>query len=82
MPSSYRSNIFLDKIGELLEKIIQPKISHLVKERGLMRDEQFGLHPVFHFDRISRNYGEKIPTAAVFLDVAKAFHAVCIDGLL
>ena len=32
--------------------------------------------------RITRNFGEKKLTGAVFLDVAKAFDTVWIDGLL
>jgi hypothetical protein len=32
--------------------------------------------------RISRNFGENRLTGAVFLDVAKAFDTVYIDGLL
>jgi hypothetical protein len=33
-------------------------------------------------ERIARNLGEKRLTGAVFLDVAKAFDTVWIDGLL
>jgi len=33
-------------------------------------------------ERITRNFGEKRIPGAVFLDVAKAFHTVWIDGLL
>ena len=33
-------------------------------------------------ERITRNFGEKRLTGAVFLDVAKAFDTVWIDGLL
>jgi hypothetical protein len=33
-------------------------------------------------ERISRNFGEKRLTGAVFLDVAKAFDTVWNDGLL
>jgi len=33
-------------------------------------------------ERITRNFGEKGPTGAVFLDVAKAFDTVWIDSLL
>jgi uncharacterized membrane protein len=33
-------------------------------------------------ERITRNFGEKRLTGADFLDVAKAFHKVWIDGLL
>jgi hypothetical protein len=32
-------------------------------------------------ERINRNFGEKRLTGAVFLDVAKAFDTVLIDGL-
>jgi hypothetical protein len=33
-------------------------------------------------ESITRNFGEKRLTGAVFLDVAKAFDTVCIEGLL
>jgi hypothetical protein len=33
-------------------------------------------------ERITRNFGEKRLTGAIFLDVAKAFDTVWIDGLL
>jgi hypothetical protein len=33
-------------------------------------------------ERITRNFGEKRLTGAVFLDVAKAFDTVWIDGIL
>jgi hypothetical protein len=32
-------------------------------------------------ERITRNFGEKRLTGAVFLDVAKAFDTVWVDGL-
>jgi hypothetical protein len=55
-----------------------------------MRDEQFGFRPkqstslqlVRLVERITRNFGEKRLTGAVFLDVAKALDTVWIDGLL
>jgi retron-type reverse transcriptase len=55
-----------------------------------MRDEQFGFRPKHNtslqlarlVERIARNFGEKRLTGAVFLDVAKAFDTVWIDGLL
>jgi hypothetical protein len=59
-------------------------------ERGLIQDEQFGFRPRHNtslqlarlVERITRNFGEKTLTGAVFIDVAKAFDTVWIDGLL
>ena len=91
LPSSYRSISVLDTIGKLLEKILLARILHVVSERRLMRDEQFGFRPRHStsllqlarlVERITSNFGGKRLTGAVFLDVAKAFDTVWIDGLL
>jgi len=89
-PSSYRPISFLDTIGKLFEKTLLARILHEVSERGLMRDERFGFRPRLStslqlsrlVERITRNFGEKRLTGAIFLDVAKAFDTVWIDGLL
>ena len=55
-----------------------------------MRDEQFGFRPRHStslqlnrlFEIITKNFGEKRLTGAVFLDVTKASDTVWIDGLL
>jgi hypothetical protein len=55
-----------------------------------MRDEQFRFRPKHStslqlarlVERIAMKFGEKKPTGAVFLDVAKAFDNVWIDGIL
>jgi hypothetical protein len=55
-----------------------------------MRDEQLGFRPRHSVslqlarlvERIARNFGEKRQTGAVFLNVAKAFDTVLIEGLL
>jgi hypothetical protein len=55
-----------------------------------MRDEQFGFRSrhstslllARFVERITRNFGEKRLIGAVFLDVAKAFDTVWIDGLI
>jgi len=55
-----------------------------------MRDEQFGSRPRHStslqlarlVERITGNFGEKRLTGAIFLDVAKTFDTVWIDGLL
>jgi hypothetical protein len=77
-------------MGKLFEKILLARILHVVTERGLMRDEQFGFRPRHStslqlarlVERITRNFGEKRLTGAVFLDVAKAFYTVWFDDLL
>jgi len=89
LPSSYRPISLLDTIGKLFEKILLSRILHVVNERRLLRDEQFGFRPRHSMslqlarivERITRNFGEKRLTGAVFLDVAKAFDTVWNDGL-
>jgi hypothetical protein len=88
LPSSYRPISLLDTIGKLFEKILLARILHVLKERALMRDEQFGFRPRHStslqlapvVERITRNFGEKRLTGAVFVDVAKAFDIVWIDA--
>ena len=90
LPSYYRPISLLDTIGKLFGKILLSRILHEVSERGLMQDEQFGfrhrhstsLQVTRPVERITRNFGEKWLTVAVFLDVAKTFDTVWIDGLL
>jgi hypothetical protein len=53
-------------------------------------DEQFGFRPrnstslqlACLVERVSRDFGEKRLTGAVFLNVAKAFDTVWVDGLV
>ena len=79
LPSSYRPISLLDTIGKLFEKVLLSRILHEVSVRGLMRDEQFGFRPRHNtslqlarlVERITRNFGEKRLTGAVFLDGAK-----------
>jgi len=55
-----------------------------------MRDAQYGFRPrnstslqlAGLVERITSNFGEKKLTGAVYLDVAKAFDTVSIDGLI
>jgi len=90
LPSFYRPISLLARIGKLFEKNSLARILSVVSDRGLMREEQFGFRPRHSaslqlarlVERITRNFGEKRLTSAVFLDVAKAFDTVSIDGLL
>jgi len=84
LSASYRPISLLDMIGKSLEKILLARILHVVNERGLMRDEQFGFRPTHStslqlahlVERITRNFDEKRIIGTVFLDVAKAFDTV------
>jgi hypothetical protein len=66
------------------------RILYEVSGRGLLRDEQFEFKPKHRnalklanlVERVSRNFDEKRLIGAVFLDVAKAFDTVWVDGLL
>ena len=80
LQSSHRPISLLNTIGKIFEKILLARILHEVSVRGLMRDEQFGFRPrhstslqlAYLVERITRNFGEKRLTGAVFLDVAKS----------
>jgi len=74
-------------IGKLFEKTLLGRILHVMKERGLRREEQFGFRPRHSMslqlarlvERITKNSGGKRLTGAVF-DVAKALDTVWIEG--
>jgi hypothetical protein len=90
LPSSYRPISLLDTVGRLSEKILLSRVLQEVKERGLLRDEQFGfrtrhsttLQLARLVERVNRNFDERRLTGAVFLDVAKAFDNIWVKGLL
>lgn len=90
LPSSYRPISLLDTTGKLFEKILLARILHEVNSRNLIRDEQFGFRANHCTTRqvarlvrtVLRNRREKHYTGAVFLDVAKAFDTVWIEGLI
>ena len=89
-PTSYRPIRLLDTFGKLFEKILLTRILYEEGERGLLREEQFGfrlrhstsLQLACLVERITRNFGERRLTGAVFLVVDKAFDTVWIEGHL
>jgi hypothetical protein len=90
LPSSYRPISLFQTFGKLFEKILLTRVLREVNERGLLRDQQFGFRPrhstalqlVRLVERVNRNFDERRLTGAVFLDVAKAFDTVWVEGLL
>jgi len=75
LPTAYQPSSILDKIGKLFEKILLARVLYEASERGLMQDEQYGFRPrhsmslrlARRIERITRNFGEKRLTGAVFL---------------
>jgi hypothetical protein len=73
LASSYWPISLLNTIGKLFENILLAKILHVVNERGLMRDQEFGFRPRHStslqlaclVERIARNFGKKKLTSAV-----------------
>jgi hypothetical protein len=90
LPSSYWPISFLDTIGRSFEKIVLANAFSEINGRGLLHDEEFGFSPKHNVslqlarlvERISRNFGKKQLTGAVFLVMAKAFDTVRVDGLV
>jgi hypothetical protein len=86
LPSSYRPISLLDN-WKNVRKILLSMILSEVSGRGLLRDEQFGFGPKHSttlqlariVETVTRNFGEKRPTGAIFLDVAEVFDTVCVD---
>jgi hypothetical protein len=81
LPSSYRPISLLDTVGKLFEKILLTRVLREVKERGMLRDEQFGFRhstaPQLArlVEKVNRNFHERK------LIGAKAFDTVWVEGL-
>lgn len=80
----------MDTIGKLFEKILLTRNQTEVSGCGLLNNEQFRLKPqngtalqLAHFvERVTRDFGKKRLTGAVFIDVVQAFDTIWVDGLL
>jgi hypothetical protein len=76
--------------SQTLWKILLTRVLQEVKERRLLRVEQFGLRPrhsttlqqAYLVVKVNRNFDERRVTGTVFPDVAKAFDTVLVWGLL
>lgn len=80
----------LDMTDKLLEKILIDRIFSVVTRCRFLPDEQVGIRPkhitslqlVCLIERVTRMFGDKMLMGVVFLDVAKAFDSIWVDGLL
>jgi hypothetical protein len=89
-PYFFRPKSLLDTAGKLFEKILLSRVLRKVNDSRLLHGERLGFRPrrsttlqlARLAERVNRNFDEKRLTAAVFLDVAKAFDTVWVKGLL
>jgi hypothetical protein len=74
-------------IGKLFEKILLMRNQTEVSGCRLLNNEQFRLKPqngtaLLFVERVTRDFGKKRLTGAVFVDVVQAFDTIWVDGLL
>lgn len=88
IPENYRPIALLSSLSKVYEKVILKKIHEVLA--GKIRNEQFAFRPdhsttlqlVKLLDDLSTNWNNNEHSAAIFLDVAKAFDKVWHEGLL
>lgn len=90
IPTNYRPISLLPALEKLFEKIIYQRILQITNEKEIIPPEQFGFRAehstVQKVLRITETYYEDMRhgkyTAAIFLDVSKAFDRVWHQGLI
>jgi hypothetical protein len=76
--------------GKLFEKVVPKIVQWYIEEKGLLNASQFGFHAHHSAtlqcmrltDHVTLNFNNNMPTAAVFLDIEKAFNKMWRLGLL
>jgi hypothetical protein len=79
-----------DTTGKLFKKILLTRTQSEVSRHRLLNNDQFRLKPqngtalqlARFIERVTRDFGKKRLTGAIFVDVAQAFDTVWVDGLL
>lgn len=90
-PQNHRPISLLSAPGKVVERIFRARLADFANDNGVLPDEQFGFRPshssadqllrLSEFVSVSRSWN-KMCTAVIFLDVAKAFDSVWHDGLV
>jgi hypothetical protein len=89
-PQNLRPISPLFTMGKLFEKVILKILQKHIEERGLLNARQFGfrerhsttLQYMRLMDHVTLNFNNKMSTAAMFLDIEKAFDTKWHSGLL
>uniref|UniRef100_A0A1Y1NA23 Reverse transcriptase domain-containing protein n=1 Tax=Photinus pyralis TaxID=7054 RepID=A0A1Y1NA23_PHOPY len=90
IPQSYRPISLLPCLGKLLEKIILARLQAEIDRLHLLPDQQFGFRSAHStpqqamriIEHITEGFTLKQHTAALFLDISKAFDTVWHQGLI
>jgi hypothetical protein len=89
-PQNLRPISLLPTTGKLFEKVILKFFQKYIQEKGLLNESQFGfrarhsrtLQCMRLTDHMTLNFNNKMSTAAMFLDIEKAFDTSWHPGLL
>jgi hypothetical protein len=89
-PQNLRPISLLSTTGKLFEKIILKLLQKQVEEKGMLNTNQFGfrarhsttLQCMRLADHVTLNNNNKMSTAAMFLDIEKAFDTTWHSDLL
>jgi hypothetical protein len=89
-PQHLRPISLLPTTGKLFEKVILKFVQKHIEEKGLLNASQFGfrarhsttLQCMRLTDHVTLNFNNKMSTAAVFLDIEKAFDTTWHPSLL
>jgi hypothetical protein len=89
-PQDLRTISLLSMMGKLFEKVILQILQKHINERDLLNASQFGFRACHSTtlqcmrltDHVTFNFNNKMSTAAVLLDVEKAFDTTWHSGLL
>jgi hypothetical protein len=89
-PQNRRPISLLSTTSELFEKVILKLVQSRSKERGLLNASRFGSHARHSTtlqcmrltDHVTLNFNNNMSTAAVSLDIEKAFYTIWHLGLL
>jgi hypothetical protein len=89
-PQNLRPISLLPTTGKRFEKVILQSLKKHIDEKGLLTASQFGFRPrqstilqlMRLTDHVTLNFNNEMSTAAVFLDIEKAFDTTWHSGLL
>jgi hypothetical protein len=89
-PQNLRPISFLSSMGKFFEKVILEIVKRHIEEKNLLNASHFGfrarhsttLECIKLADHVTLNFNNNMSTAAVFLDIEKAFNPTWQPGLL